>query len=293
VIGSFSHSDYPRELLLDRKTRGVTVVLPAREVAGTVGPVVERILALGKLVDQVLVVDAASADGSAEVASREGAEVRQQEELAPELGPVLGKGDAMWRALAAVRGEPVVYVDADTSDFDAHFVTGLLGPLLCEERTRFVKGAYDRPFTAGGVELAGGGGRVSRLTARPLLSAFYPELAAMRQPLAGEVAATRELLDRIPFATGYGVEMAMLLEVLDVAGARAMAQVEIGERRNAHQPLADLEPMADTVLAVVCERLRREGRLRAQSRENAIVERPPWTSRAAGGAAPGPLRAPA
>ncbi len=278
MIRSSAHSDYPPELVLDRKSKDVTVVLPAREVAGTIGPIVERILRLGELVDQLLVVDAGSADGSAEVALRAGAEVRQEDELAPAFGPVLGKGDAMWRALTAVRGELVVFLDADSADFQAHFVTGLLGPLVCEQATQFVKGSYDRPFTAGGVEVPEGGGRVSRLTARPLLSAFYPELAALRQPLAGEVASTREVLDRIPFATGYGVEMAMLLDVRELVGAQAVAQVDLGQRRNAHQPLAALEPMADTVLAVVCERLRRDGRLRTELPRSAVAERPPWAS---------------
>lgn len=274
MIRSFAHTDYPPELLLERKGATVSVVLPAREVADTIEPIVERILGLERLVDQLLVVDAASEDGTAEIASRAGAEVCQEAELAAGLGRVLGKGDAMWRALSAARGGLVVYVDADTRDFGAHFVTGLLGPLVCERGIRFVKGAYDRPFTAAGVELAEGGGRVSRLTARPLLSAFYPELSSIRQPLAGEVAATREVLDRIPFATGYGVEMAMLLDVHGLVGAGAMAQVDVGQRRNAHQPLAALEPMADTVLAVVCERLRREGRLTDETSNGAGVERP-------------------
>ena len=278
MIRSFVHTDHPAEVLAERKAGAISVVLPAREVAGTIAPIVERILGLGSLVDQVLVVDAASADGSAEIAAREGAEVRQEEELAPEYGPVLGKGDAMWRALTAVRGDLVVYVDADTAGFEAHFVTGLLGPLLCEDGVRFAKATYDRPFAAEGVELAAGGGRVSRLTARPLLKAFYPELAPLSQPLAGEVAATRELLDRLPFATGYGVETAMLLDVLAVAGPGAIAQVDLGVRRNVHQPLPALEPMADAVLAVVCERLCREGRLGAGDRPPAVVERPPWAS---------------
>ena len=191
---------------------------------------------------------------------------------------MLGKGDAMWRALEAVRGEHVVYVDADTRDFSAHFITGLLGPLVCEPGTRFVKGSYRRPFSHGGVDLPDGGGRVSRLTARPLLSAFYPDLADLEQPLAGEIAAPREVLDRVSFATGYAVEMAMLLDVRALVGAEAIAQVDIGERRNFHQPLSQLEPMANTVLATVCERLRREGRLTVDTSHAMPPERPPWAS---------------
>lgn len=281
VIRSHEHVDFPLELMLERKCASVTVVLPAREVAATVGPMVERILALGELVDQLLVIDAASPDGTAEAAARAGAEVRQEEDLKPELGAVLGKGDAMWRALAAARGDLVVFLDADTQDFHDHFVTGLLGPLVCERETRFVKGAYRRPFRAEGVDLPEGGGRVSRLIARPLLSAFYPDLATLEQPLAGEVAAPREVLERIPFATGYAVEIAMLLDVHEQFGVDAMAQVDIGERRNTHQPLRQLEPMAETVLATVCDRLRREGRLRGEGPPPMPPPRPPWASSSA------------
>lgn len=277
MIRSFEHAEFPLELLVERKQASVSVVLPAREVADTVGPIVERILALDGLVDQVLVVDADSRDGSADVARRAGADVRRQDELLPDLGPVLGKGDAMYRALVAVTGDLVLYIDADTRDFEPHFITGLAGPLIAAESVRFVKGAYRRPFVADGVELPDGGGRVSQLTARPLLSAFYPELEGLRQPLAGEIAAPRDLLERLPFATGYAVETAMLIDVRDMVGAGAIAQVDIGERRNFHQPLEALRPMADTVLATVCERLRREGRLLADA-PPATVERPPFAS---------------
>ena len=281
MIRSFEHADFPLELLVELKQRSLSVVLPAREVADTVGPIVERILSLESLVDQVLVVDAASEDGTAEIAEHAGAEVRQQADLLADLGPVLGKGDAMYRSLEAVRCDLVMFIDADTRDFQPHFVAGLAGPLIAADEVRFVKGAYRRPFVTGGVEVPDGGGRVSQLTARPLLSAFYPDLAALRQPLAGEVAAPREVLERLPFATGYAVETAMLLDVREMVGAGAIAQVDIGERRNFHQPLEALRPMADTVLAAVCERLRREGRLIADSPSSAIVERPPFASQRA------------
>src|SRR3954470_622774 len=142
--------------------------------------------------EQVLVVDASSADGTGEIAAAAGAEVVQEGSLMPAFGEVLGKGDAMWRALSAARGEVVVYLDADTRDFGAHFVRGMTGPLLAEPGLQFVKGFYRRPFTVGDESLPEGGGRVTELTARPLLRAFYPELAAVHQPLAGEMAARRE-----------------------------------------------------------------------------------------------------
>jgi glucosyl-3-phosphoglycerate synthase len=276
VIRSFAHADFPLERVLEAKRETVSVVLPARAVATTIGPIVERILDLGDLVDQLLVIDAGSGDGSASIAAAAGAEVHQQDDLMPELGPVLGKGDALWRSLAVARGEIVVFVDSDTRDFPAHFVSGLVGPIVCETGVEFAKASYRRPFSSGGVELADGGGRVSQLTARPLLEAFYPDLAGLRQPLAGEVAARRSLLERIPFSTGYAVETAMLLDVRAVAGVDAMAQVDLGERRNDHQPLEALRPMAAAVLATVCERLRREGRLLSEEPRPAAIERPPF-----------------
>jgi glucosyl-3-phosphoglycerate synthase len=268
--------DFPLDRLLEGKRQTLTVVLPAREVADTVGPIVERVLALDGLVDQVLVVDADSEDGSGEIARAAGADVRSQRELRPEFGTVLGKGDAMWRALAAATGDLVAYIDADTRDFTPQFVTGLFGPLICEPDVEFVKGTYRRPFTAGDKVVPDGGGRVSQLTARPLLSAFYPDIAGLTQPLAGEVAAPRELLERLPFATGYAVETSMLLDVREAVGAGAIVETDLGERRNFHQPLHALRPMAEEVLAVVCERLRREGRLSDGGPDDAIVRRPPF-----------------
>ncbi|MGI8750074.1 MAG: glucosyl-3-phosphoglycerate synthase [Thermoleophilaceae bacterium] len=278
MIRSAHHADFGLDGLLERKDRSVTAVLPARECAETVGPAVERILGLKGLVDQVLVVDSDSADGTAYLAAVAGAEVAQENDLVPELGPALGKGDAMWRALSVARGDLVVYLDADTPGFSPAFVTGLVGPLLTDPSALFTKATYQRAFRIGGFELAGGGGRVSQLTARPLLDAFYPDLAGLIQPLSGEVAGARGLFERMPFSTGYGVEAAMLLDLRELIGASAMVQVDLGERLNAHQSLEALRPMADAVLAVVVERLRRDGRLVDASAGAGIVERPPFVS---------------
>jgi len=262
MIRTFDHRDFPLELLRERKRETVTVVLPTRAVADTIGPIVSGLAGLGDLIDQILVVDSASADGTAEIAARLGAEVHQESELLPELGRALGKGDAMWRALSVARGDIVVFLDSDTHDFSAHFATGLLGPLVCGEGVEFVKGYYRRPYTrTDGGTLPLDGGRVTELTARPLLSAFYPELAGLIQPLDGEVAARRALFERIPFATGYAIETSMLLHVRDLVGVGAMAQVDLEQRLNAHQPLTDLAPMAYAVLRTILERLRRDGRL--------------------------------
>jgi glucosyl-3-phosphoglycerate synthase len=251
-VRSFHHTEFG-----DLDLSAVSVVLPARECADTVGPIVAAIRGGG----QVLVVDAGSADGTAEVAAAAGAEVVNEADLLPEMGPVLGKGDAMWRSLSAVRHEIVVFVDADTTQFDAHYVCGLAGPLLTDPGIQFVKGAYERPFTAGSEVVEHGGGRVTELMARPLLRAFYPELAELVQPLAGEFAGRRSLLESIPWATGYAAEISMDIEILGRAGADAIAQVDIGERRQPHQPLKALSGMASTILAAVCAQLVAEGRM--------------------------------
>jgi glucosyl-3-phosphoglycerate synthase len=180
----------------------------------------------------------------------------------------------MWRGLGAAEGELVCFLDADTEEFAAHFATGLLGPLVCEPGVGFVKGFYRRPLEAPGERPGEGGGRVNHLMARPLLSYFYPELSRLRQPLAGEIAARRDLLEALPFATGYGVETGMLIDVLHLAGLQAIAQVDLDEHRNPHQPLSALAPMAATVLATVAARLEREGRLEPGG-AGAPVERPP------------------
>ena len=255
MVRTFRHSDYPLEALRERKDRTASVLLPAREVADTIDPIVTTLTGLD-LFDQVLVIDAASSDGTADLARAAGAEVRQESELLPESGPVRGKGDAMRRGLSAATGDLVVFMDSDTRDFQPHFACGLLGPLLVEEGVEFLKGSFHRPTDG-----ASGGGRVTELTARPLLKAFYPELAGFAQPLAGEVAAPRAVFDRLPFAEGYAVETAMLLGAWDEVGIEGMAQVDLGERRNYHQPLERLGPMAESVLGVVLDRLRAEGRL--------------------------------
>jgi glucosyl-3-phosphoglycerate synthase len=272
---SFHHSLYSPARIAAERDCGVSVCLPARECAQTVGEIVEALAELRKAgaIDEIVVVDAASQDGTAAVARRAGATVWQEAELMPAYGPVLGKGDAMWRALSALSGELVCFLDADTEAFSAHFATGLLGPLVCEQGVSFVKGFYRRPLAPGAGEAAEGGGRVNHLMARPALQVFYPELAGVRQPLAGEVSARRGLLESLPFATGYGVEIAMLIDVWREQGLDAIAQVDLDVHHNRHQPLSALTPMAATVLATIASRLQREGRLRGA--EGAPQERPP------------------
>lgn len=275
---SFHHAEFPAERLRAQREETISVCVPAREEAATIAGVVEPLVALleAGVIDQVVVLDDDSLDGTGAIARRLGADVQRPAALLPEFGPVLGKGDAMWRALSILRGDLVCFVDADSEDFGAHFACGLLGPLVCAPGVQFVKGFYRRPFKNGGEEaLPTGGGRVTELTARPLLAAFYPELAAVRQPLAGEIAARRELLERMAFCTGYAVEMGLLLDVHAHAGIDALAQVDLDVRQNRHQRLEALTPMAAAVLGAVTSRLRREGRLTGEQRGEPLRERPP------------------
>jgi glucosyl-3-phosphoglycerate synthase len=274
AVTTHHHSEFPASRLAAERTATVTVVVPTRECASTIGPIASTLMDLRRrgVVDQVLVVDAGSADGTASLAAQAGAEVVSEHELLPEFGPVLGKGDAMWRALTACHGDIVCYLDGDSGRFGEHFACGTLGPVLLSPQVRFVKAFFRRPFRAGGPR---DGGRVTELTARPLLRRFWPELATLHQPLAGEMAAPRALLCALPFSTGYAVETALLLDVYREVGLRGLAQVDLDVRENAHKPLPQLAPMADEVLAAAMVRLQREGRLSATPGEAAPVERPP------------------
>ena len=249
---TYAHAQFDASELARTKREVVSVCLPAKHCEGTVGPIVDALLHLGALVDEVVVV--AADPPTAHAAQAAGALVLDEAALEPEAGPVLGKGDAMWRALPRLRGEVVVFLDADSEDFQPHFATGLLGPVLTGEAD-FVKAFYRRPL---GDDPAGGG-RVNHLMARPALKLFFGELEPIRQPLAGEVAARRELLERLPFATGYGVETAMLIDAYRAVGPERLAQVDLGVHLNEHQSLQALRPMAETVLRVIASRAGIEG----------------------------------
>jgi glucosyl-3-phosphoglycerate synthase len=246
------------ELLRAAKSATVSVVIPAKEcaatIAGVVGVTVGPLRAAG-LIDELLVIDAASADGTAAVARDAGAVVLQQDELMPELGRALGKGDAMWRALHASTGDIVCFLDADTTDPDPRHLGGLLGPLLSDPSVQLVKGAFERPLRRGGRVFDGEGGRVTELMARPLLNFHEPRLAGFAQPLAGEFAARRSLLEALPFPVGYGVEIAVLIDALRRAGLDALAESDLGRRQNRHQPLRALGEMSYAVLAAVERRV--------------------------------------
>jgi glucosyl-3-phosphoglycerate synthase len=257
--------DWPPYRLLQAKGQTtVSVVIPARDEEGTVGAIVAAIrsalIQAVPLVDEIIVVDSRSADGTAAAARAAGAFVVSQDDITRGLPPMHGKGDAMWAGMAAAAGDVIAFIDADVDPFDPRFVVGLLGPLLTDPAISFVKGFYHRPLTSGGYSEPDGGGRVTELLARPLLNLFWPELAGFVQPLAGEAAGRREVLDRVPFVSGYGVEIAMLVDLLDLIGLDALAQVDLGERTHRNQTNEALGQMAAQILLTAWSRLVREGR---------------------------------
>lgn len=252
-----------RDLARAKRDTRVSVVIPARNEQETIGAIVatvrRRLMTQVPLVDEIVVVNSRSTDDTAAVAAAAGARVVDQDEVTRGLPRMEGKGDALWAGLAASTGDVVAFVDGDLRDFSAGFVTGLLGPLLTDPSVSFVKGFYHRPLVgAAGVE-ADGGGRVTELAARPLLNLFWPELAGFVQPLAGEYAGRRTVLERIPFVSGYGVELAMMIDLLDLVGLDALAQVDLGERRHRHQSLEALGRMSAQIMVTAWSRLHRRG----------------------------------
>ena len=252
-------SDFDVRALARRKAEldvSVSVVVPARNEAGTITGVVRSCgLLAGSLVDELVVMDGSSEDDTAALASEAGARVHSDGSVLPETGPPLGKGDALWRSLAVTSGDVVVFVDADIRNPDPRFVWGLLGPLLADPGVELVKAFYDRPVEIGGVQHASGGGRVTELMARPLLNLFWPALSGLIQPLSGEYAGRRSLLEAVPFFTGYGVELGLLVDTLARRGPDVIAQVDVGERVHTNQPLEALSQMAFGILQVAARRL--------------------------------------
>jgi glucosyl-3-phosphoglycerate synthase len=257
-----------RDLIALKRVRDVSVslVLPARNEAQTVRGVVDSGMALaGQLVDEIVVLDGGSTDGTAELAVAAGATVHQDSEILPHVGPALGKGDALWRSLAVTSGDIVAFVDTDIRNPDPRFVWGIIAPLLLDDAIGFVKGFYDRPLDDQG----GGGGRVTELVARPLLSLLFPDLAGFVQPLAGEYAARREVAESLPFVRGYGVDIGLLIDVAERFGRDTMAQVDLDIRVDRNRPLDELSPQAMAIIQTV---LRRAGsRL---SSTTAVLNRP-------------------
>jgi glucosyl-3-phosphoglycerate synthase len=205
--------------------------------------------------------------------------VHDQSSLCADLGQVQGKGDAMWRALTVLHGDVVCYLDADSERFGPHFAAALSGVVAIPGPVSFAKAFYRRPLRVDtGIERPTGGGRVTELTARPLLKLFFPELAEVRQPLAGEIAARREVLESLPFSCGYAVDIALLIDAWRLLSLHGLAQVDLDVRQNRHRPLEELGPMAQAVLSVVVERVEAEGRLQMSDDRQPWPVRPPMAA---------------
>ncbi len=263
--------DWAHDHLLELKGgTTVSVVLPALNEEPTIGRIVHQIhhvLGAGapatrRLVDELVVIDGGSRDRTAFVAESAGARVAFRAEILPDEPSIPGKGDAMWRSLAVTHGDLVVFIDADLQSFTPTYITGLLGPLLTTPEVALVKAVYERPLVEGSNVVSAGGGRVTELMARPLLNLLWPELAGIIQPLAGEYAARRELLEDLPFPCGYGVEIGLLTDALDRRGLMGLAQVDLGVRVHRHQDDASLSRMAAEILRTAFDRLERRGDLR-------------------------------
>jgi glucosyl-3-phosphoglycerate synthase len=238
--------------------RTVSLVVPARNEAATVGDVVSRVHSAlvdsVSLLDEIVVIDSDSEDDTFAVAEDAGAVVYRSRDIRPDLGSQPGKGEAMWKSLFVTRGDLLVFMDADLVDWDTHFVPGLLGPLLTSPEIALVKGFYERPFVEGDRVSAYEGGRVTELVARPLIAMLFPELAGLAQPLAGEWAVRRSLFDTLSVPTGYAVELTALLDTWRSLGASAIAQVQLGRRTHRHQALRDLAAMATQIMAAAWSR---------------------------------------
>jgi glucosyl-3-phosphoglycerate synthase len=255
MLRSFDRREFPaHRLVAAKRGRRVSVCLPARDEATTVGATVETIrselMLRHPLVDELVVIDDGSTDATAAVALAAGATVVAAAEVLPEYGTEHGKGQAMWRGVHVTSGDLVVFCDADVRRFDPGFVSGLLGPLLTRDDVTFVKGYYDRPIDG----RPGEGGRVTELMARPVISVFFPHLAALHQPLAGECAARRDVLESIPFAGGYGVDLGLLIDVTERFGTAGLVQCDLGERVHRNRPLAELGVQALAILQLALVR---------------------------------------
>jgi len=261
----FSHVDELAAIKRGRKLT-VSVCIPTLNEAKTIRPIVrsirEEFMGRYELVDELWVIDSGSTDGTREIAAETGASVRLATEILPDGSAFRGKGENLWKALHVAKGDLVCFVDGDIANFTPSFVTGLLGPLLTDPEINYVKAFYERPFAGPRGFHPTGGGRVSEILVRPLLSLFYPELTVFLQPLAGEYAARREVFESLPFPTGYGVELAHLIDLAQLGKLPSTAQVDLDERIHRNRSDKELGRMAFGLLQVLFRRLERDGKLR-------------------------------
>lgn len=261
---TFQSRSYDRNALVEaKKGQRVSLVMPARNEAATVGILVEsfrrELMLECPLIDELIVIDSGSTDDTFDIASRAGAHVYRQSEVLSHLGDRSGKGEALWKSLAVATGDVVVFCDSDLRDADPQLVVGLIGPILTDPAIKFVKACYERALDDGTTIHPAGGGRVTELVARPLLNMWWPQMSGIIQPLAGEYAARREVFASIPFAGRYGVEIAMLIDVFHRWGLNSMAQVDSGVRKHRNSADAVLGVMAAELQSVVLSKLQQHG----------------------------------
>jgi nucleotide-binding universal stress UspA family protein len=244
----------------------VSLVLPALNEEETIGAIVGRarrdLMERHRLVDELLVIDSDSSDRTCEAARSEGARVVVHREVLAHLGSFPGKGEALWKSLYETSGDIVVWADTDVRNWHPRMVYGTVGPLIAEERLQYVKGYYRRPIVEGGLLKEGGGGRVTELVARPLINLFFPELSGLIQPLSGEYAGRRSLLETLPFFTGYAVEIGHLIDVFDRVGLDGLGQVDLERRIHRNQELEGLSRMSFVILQAVMKRLEERSKTR-------------------------------
>ncbi len=250
--------------LIERKQNrqvSISLALPALNEEATVGKVIRTLqralMVEAPLLDEIVLIDSNSDDATRSIAEDLGVRVHIHQEILPRYGSRPGKGEALWKSLYVTRGDLVAWIDTDIVNVHPRFVYGLIGPLLLRREIMLVKGFYARPMRVGNRMQAGGGGRVTELTARPLLNLFYPALSGLIQPLAGEYAGRRSALEQLPFSSGYGVEIGLLIDTLEKFGLGALAQVDLLERVHRNQPLPALSQMSMGILQTVVRRLDR------------------------------------
>lgn len=266
---TYHHSEFSDvgELVGLKQKRGLTisVCLPTMNEADTIPniiPVIRRtLMKRHRLVDQLAIIDSRSTDGTDRVAAELGAEVFFDDEYLTGQPLAGGKGEALWKSLVPLSGDIIVWIDSDIKNFSPHFIYGLVGPLLRNRRIGFVKGYYRRPLFLGEMRRETGGGRVTEICARPLINMFYPELAGLIQPLSGEYAGRREILESVPFFTGYGVEIGLDIDIYRKYGLSAIAQTDLRRRVHHNQSTEALGRMAFGIMQAVFKRLDDEGRL--------------------------------
>lgn len=266
--------------LVERKHEldtSISVGLPTLDEEGTIGDIIRKIRKplqeKHDLVDEIAIIDSGSSDETLQIAEREGAKVYQDQNHTDKTGGRKGKGVNLWLSLSLLEGDLICWVDADIRNFDPKFIYGLIGPLLLQDEVEYVKGFYERPIEVEGDLHASGGGRVTELTARPMLNLFFPELQYFVQPLSGEYAGSRNLLEKMPFFPEYGVETGLLMDIVLHEGLEKTAQVNLDRRVHENKPLSGLREMAFQILHVGLLRAQQHGRISSDVSRKALLKK--------------------